>query len=237
VAFNIGNMGYVGSGLNGDTDEELADFWAFDPNAPAGSQWSRIADFPGEARYNAVAFSNGERGFVGTGLNENWLKDFYAYNPSADTWEQIVSLGGSKRESATSFSIDGIHYVGTGRNNGVFETDFWAYDDIQENWDRLLPLDEESDYELTRYASVGFALDGKGYICTGTNSFTLTTVWEYDPSDDSWREKSGFEGASRSEAVAFVVDGRAFVTTGRSSSTRFDDLREFLPEEVLDEDD
>ncbi|MEL6142557.1 MAG: galactose oxidase [Bacteroidota bacterium] len=237
VAFSIGSMGYVGSGLNGDADEELADFWAFDPSAPAGSQWMQIADFPGEARYNAVAFSDDGRGFVGTGLNENWLKDFYAYDPITNTWEQIVSLGGSKRESATTFSIDGIHYVGTGRNNGTYETDFWAYDNAQGNWDRMLPLDEEDDYDITRHAAVGFTLQGKGYISTGSNGINLSSVWEYDPANDVWEEKTAFEGSSRSEAVAFVVDGRAFVTTGRNSSTRFDDLREFLPNEASDEDD
>ena len=128
VAFSANGRGYVGTGYNGDLDEELNDFWQFDPNAESGQQWTRVADFIGSARYNAVAFSANEKGYVGTGYDDNWLKDFYEYDPAIDVWTQIVSLGGSKREDAMTFKVGDKIYVGGGRNNGTYVFDFWEFD-------------------------------------------------------------------------------------------------------------
>lgn len=237
VAFSIGNLGYVGTGFNGDSEQSFADFWVFDPEATSGQQWKSIADFPGSARYSAVAFSSEGKGYVGTGFDNSWLKDFYEYDPTSDTWTQIVSLGGSKREDAIAFSIGNTHYVGTGRNNGAYEYDFWEYFPEEQTWNRKTDIDEEDEYEVARHDAVAFVLNEKGYIATGTNVSNLKTVWEYDPSTDVWEEKTPFEGSARADAVAFTVQGRAFVTTGRSGSVRFDDLREFKPNDASDEDD
>lgn len=237
VAFSIGDRGYVGTGYNGDLEVEYRDFWSFNPNAAAGAQWTRIADFPGSARFNAVAFADESRGYVGSGFDDNWLKDFYAYDPATGNWEQIVSIGGSKRESAVAFTIDGLHYVGTGRNNGTNEFDFWRYDPGQDRWEQRLDLDEEDDYDVARQGAVAFTLNGMGYVTTGASGFNNNGVWEYNPRDDTWEEKTAFEGSARAEAVAFVINGRAFVTTGRAGSNRYDDIREFRPEEEADEDD
>ncbi|MEM9258190.1 MAG: kelch repeat-containing protein [Bacteroidota bacterium] len=237
VAFSVGGKGYVGTGFDSEDDEYYQDFYAFDPTAGAGEQWTRIPDFPGSARYNATAFADENSGYVGSGYDDNWLKDFYAYDPEQGTWRQIVSLGGSKRENAIAFTIDGFHYVGTGRNNGLAEQDFWRYAPQEDRWERLLDLDEEDDYAIERYGGVSFVLNGRGYVATGTNGFNSSSVWEYLPANDEWEEKTAFEGVSRQDAVAFVAAGRAFLTTGRSGATQLDDLREFLPLEEADEDD
>ena len=236
VAFAVGDKGFVGTGFDSEDEEEFADFWAFDPAAPSGTQWSQVSDFAGAARYDAVAFSDGTYGYVGTGFNDNWLKDFYRYDPANDSWEQVVSLGGSKREAAVAFSNGGSHFVCTGRNNGVYEFDFWHYEASGGNWTRLTDINED-DFEIARHGAVAFTLGDRSYLATGSNGSNLSSVWEYDPGTDEWEEKTGFEGALRLDAVAFVVQGRAYVTTGRSSATRFDDLREFLPNEAANEDD
>ena len=40
------------------------DFWEYDPAANA---WTQKADFGGTARYCAVGFSIGSKGYIGTG--------------------------------------------------------------------------------------------------------------------------------------------------------------------------
>ena len=237
VAFAIDGKGYVGTGYNSDLDQELKDFWAFDPEAASGQQWTRINDFPGTARYNAVAFELQGKGYVGTGFDDNWLKDFYAYDPATDEWTQIVSLGGSKVQNGVAFVIDDQAYVGTGQNNGASVFEFWEYDANSASWTRKLDLDEDDDYDLVRQGAVAFTLNGMGYITTGNNGANVSTVWEYLPSQDSWVERSSFEGTSRQDAVGFTVNGRCYITTGRSSSIRLDDLWEFQPTEEYDEDD
>lgn len=237
VAFSANGKGFVGTGYNGDLDQELSDFWSFDPEAAPGRQWTRVSDFPGTARYHAVAFELQNRGYVGTGFDDNWLKDFYAYDPAADTWTQVVSLGGSKLQNGVAFVIDDRAYVGTGQNNGAPVFELWEYDPGIANWNRKLDLDDNDDYTIVREGAVAFTLNGMGYITTGNNGANLNTVWEYLPSGDDWVERTSFEGSSRQDAVGFTVNGRCYVTTGRSSSIRLDDLWEFIPTEEYDEDD
>lgn len=237
VAFAIDGKGFVGTGYNSDLDLELNDFWSFYPEAEPGKQWTRISDFPGTARYNAVAFVLEGHGYVGTGFDGNWLKDFYTYDPAIDQWEQIVSLGGSKREDAVAFVADGRAYVGTGRNNGAYVFDFWEYDPTSATWTRKLDLDEDDDYDIVRNGAIAFSLNGMGYITTGNNGANQSSTWEYLASQDSWLEKTAFEGTARLDAVGFTVNGRCFVTTGRSSSIRLDDLWEFQPAADYNEDD
>lgn len=51
-AFTIGDIGYMGTGYDGD--DYLNDFWAYDMN---GDFWSQKADFPGSGRSAAVGFA------------------------------------------------------------------------------------------------------------------------------------------------------------------------------------
>lgn len=237
VAFSIAGKGYIGTGYNGDLDIEFEDFWEFDPSASTGQMWQQKTDFMGSPRYNAVGFAIGEAGYIGTGYDGNYLKDFYKYAPSTDSWEQIVSLGGSKREDAVAFVINNKAYVGTGRSNGAYQFDFWEYDPNLKNWTAKLDIDEEDDYTVFRHGAVAFSLDGLGYIATGSTGVNLGTVWQYDPDADTWEEMTALEGSARVDAVGFTVANRIYVTTGRSGSFRFDDLWEFRPLEEYDEDD
>lgn len=238
VAFSIGDKGYIGTGFNGDLqDEELGDFWEFNPEAAHGQQWTRKADFAGSARYNAVGFAINGKGYIGTGYDGNWLKDFYEYDPATDKWTQIVSLGGQKREEAVAFVIDNKAYLGSGRNNGSYVYDFWEYDPAKNAWTQKLDLDEEDDYYIARNGGVAFSANGLGYILTGTNGTTLGTVWEYDPTNDSWIEKTSLEGSARINALGFTINGRVYITTGNAGGTRLDDLWEFKPMDEYNEDD
>lgn len=238
VAFSIGDKGYIGTGYNSELPvEELNDFWEFNPAAPSGQQWTRKADFMGSARYNAIGFFVNNKGYIGTGYDGNWLKDFYEYDPTNDKWTQIVSLGGSKREEAIAFVIENKAYVTTGRNNGAYVYDLWAFDSSTAQWTQKLDIDEEDDYVVYRNGAVAASLNGLGYVFTGTNGTSLGTVWEYDPTSDTWEEKTALEGSVRTNAVSFVVNGRLFIATGNYGGTRLDDTWEFKPMDDYDEDD
>ena len=75
VAFATDGNGYVGTGFNEDLEtEELGDFWKYDPTS---DEWTEIAPFGGSERYSAVAFSVNGQGYVGTGYDGSFLKDFW----------------------------------------------------------------------------------------------------------------------------------------------------------------
>tara|TARA_R110002020_G_scaffold117986_1_gene269631 strand:- start:28344 stop:29339 length:996 start_codon:yes stop_codon:yes gene_type:complete len=233
VGFVVADKGYIGSGYDGV--DELDDFYVYDPSS---NSWNPIATFPKGPRRNAIAFGTDGTGYFGTGYDgENDLKDFWKYDPANDSWDEMVGFGGNKRRSATSFQIGEKVYMGTGVSNGVYQDDFWEFDPASETWTKLLDLDEEDDYTITRSNAVAFTLNGYGYIATGERSGATTSVWEYDPGSDTWESKTAFEGATRQDAVAFHNGSRAFVGMGRTGTLYLDDLDEFFPFQEYDDED
>ncbi len=101
--------------------------------------WTQKSDFPGSARYEAVAFGLGNLGYVGTGFDgANALKDFYQYDPSIDTWTDI-GFSGNKRYGAVAFTYNNQAYVVTGVNSGTMQTDFWVFNPASDTakWSEL----------------------------------------------------------------------------------------------------
>ena len=239
VGFAINGKGYLGTGYNGDIDdgdEELKDFWEYDPTTDS---WEQKADFGGTARYGAIGFSIGNDGYIGTGYDGSEQKDFWKYDVASDTWEQSVGFGGEKRQNASVFTIDDVAYIGLGIHNGGYEEDFYSFNGS--TWTRLTDLDDDDDddddYEVLLSSGVAFSLDGLGYVTTGISGSITTESWSYDPSTDTWDELPEFEGSARQDASAFTFPDKAFVLMGRSGSYYFDDVWEFRPNKVENEDD
>tara|TARA_Y100000815_G_C13345300_1_gene501807 strand:- start:431 stop:1438 length:1008 start_codon:yes stop_codon:yes gene_type:complete len=234
TTFTIGTDGYVGTGYNGDSNEELADFYKFNTLT---NSWTQIADFAGTARYGAVGFGSDNYGYVGTGYDGSDKKDFWKYNPIADTWEEIFGFGGDKRREGTTFTIDNEVYLATGVSNGIYEEDFWKFNLDTEEWTVLEDIDEDDDDYVLRSSAVGFSINGKGYVACGEYSGSLGTVYEYNPLNESWEEKTEFELYARRDAITFNNGERAFVSLGRSGTLYLDDQMEFFPDAEQDDDD
>ncbi|MDB2385135.1 galactose oxidase [Polaribacter sp.] len=234
VGFTIDGKGYIGTGYDGDN--ELSDFWEYDPTTDS---WTKKSDFIGTARYGAVGFSVNGDGYIGTGYDGSEQKDFYKYDVATDSWEQSVGFGGEKRQNASVFVIDDVAYIGLGIHNGSYEEDFYSFDGT--TWTRLTDLDDDDDddddYEILSSSGATFTMDGLGYVSTGLYGSVLTATYSYDPSTDTWEEIPDFEGTARQSASAFTFSDKAFVLMGRSGSYYFDDVWEFRPYELEDEDD
>jgi hypothetical protein len=142
----------------------------------AVNTWSQKADLGGGARFYAVGFSIGSKGYIGTGFYSQEVrdcKDFWEYDPAANTWTQKADFGGTARDSAVGFSIGSKGYIGTG-----FYKDFWEYDPAANTWT------QKADFGGTaRGFAVGFSIGSKGYIGTGQDNKWnfLKDFWEYDP--------------------------------------------------------
>jgi len=237
VSFSINGKGYVGTGYDGDN--KLKDIWEYDPTL---NTWTQKDDFLGGARYKAVGFSIDNYGYIGTGYGDDSVDkiDFYRFDPTASAgsqWLKVQSIGGSKRRGATAFTYNNKAYVCTGISNGVFLTDMWEYDPSVDSWTKKIDLEDDDSWTITRQNASSFVLDGKAYVFFGEKSGTLSDVWEYSFTTDTWIEKTAFEGATRTNAVAFNVGGTAIVTTGQTGSYYLDDVWEFRAfEEYNDED-
>jgi N-acetylneuraminic acid mutarotase len=245
VAFSVDGKGYVGLGYNRDLKtEELKDFWQYDP---ATDTWKEIISFGGTARYNAIGFSIGSKGYVGTGFDGNeYNGDFWQFDPVDSAWTEVNSYPGEKIEAGLAFVVDNKAYICTGRNNLQYNNDFWEFDPTGSEivWTKRSPDDSESDYDefklaVRRHDAVAFTMDNKAYIVGGISSSGAAdkTVYEFNATTLNWAKKTSYEGAARSKAVAYVLNGRAFVGTGQNAGSYFDDVWEFKPNEEEDEND
>ena len=71
----------------------------------AADTWTQKANFgwtgteeKGTARVDAVAFSIGDRGYLGTGYDGSNQKDFWEYDPINDVWTQMADFGGAEAQ-------------------------------------------------------------------------------------------------------------------------------------------
>lgn len=211
VGFAIGNKGYVGTGFNGDLVEYLfKDFWEYDPSL---NKWTKKADVGGEPRYQATAFSIGDKGYLFGGNNGS---DFWEYNPELDRWTKKADIPGGPRFSAVAVGINNRGYVATGESSSQMTNDFWEYDPFKDLWTRRKDFPGKA-----RSNAVAFSISGKAYLGTGMGGFPsfehLNDFWEYDPENDVWLRKPDVGGLPRTYAIAFAIGFKGFIGTGQAA--------------------
>jgi Head domain of trimeric autotransporter adhesin len=183
--------------------------------------WTQKADFGGTARYSAVGFSIGSKGYIGTGADGAFKIDFWEYDPATNVWTQKADFGGTARQHAVGFSIGSKGYIGTGNDGfgSVYKKDFWEYDPGSNAWT------QKTDFGGTgrRYA-VGFSIGSKGYIGTGREyaGAFKKDFWEYDPGSNAWTQKADFGGTARQNAVGFSISTKGYSGTGNDGSNKKD---------------
>jgi hypothetical protein len=185
----------------------------------SSSAWTKKADFGGDARTGATAFSIGTKGYIGTGRTISGLtNDFWEFTPSTNAWTQKADFGGTGVTLATGFCINNKGYIGTGDTDGyVFSNQFWEYDPITNIWTRKANFDAGAFRDVA-----AFSIGNKGYIGTGIY------LWEYDPSSDKWTEKAVFGGYwvfgdVKWEATGFSIGNKGYIGLGRYRVARYSD--------------
>ncbi|WP_321298239.1 hypothetical protein [Marinifilum fragile] len=238
VAFTANGKAYVGLGVD-NNDERLGDFYEFDPTTDTWNTTPIDMSNGPTARQGAVAFSINGIGYVGTGYgfqdgdDRNNLKDFYKYENG--TWNKIAFPGEKTRNSTVSV-INNKAYIISGESNLTTKY-VWEYNpakvsSMSNGWTRKKDLNNDNGCEnAQRTQAVSFVIDAKAYIATGRKSGLSREVWEYDPTLDSWKQKTSLENeiASREDAVAFSLNNRGFISTGTDTNSFFDDTWEFNP--------
>jgi N-acetylneuraminic acid mutarotase len=220
--------------------------------ANAEGNWTKKANVGGVERYEAVGFSIGSKGYIGTGSTNpdvsnmkfdtkpsQLLKDFWEYDPAKDTWTQKADFGGTARERAIGFAIGNKGYIGTGWDHvakGKIASDFWEYDPAANKWAK------KADFEgRHRFDALGFSIGNKGYVGLSAG----TDFWEYDPANDKWTKKSGLPVfALQVEFVGFIgfgIDNKGYIGLGckrkwLSSSPNGDNYNDVLLDNMYEYD-
>ena len=169
----------------------------------AQNNWAGKQDLGVNVRSQAVGFSIGSKGYIGSGSDGGMYSDFWEYDPSTNVWTQKADFGGGVRKFAVGFSIGNKGYVGTGRDADIgyyMYNDFWEYNPINNKWTQ-----KANFLGVKRFGAVGFSIGSKGYIGTGESTYStlLKDFFEYDPVSDSWSQKADFGGGLREFAVGF----------------------------------
>lgn len=219
VAFTINNEAYYGTGYNEYATPGYNDFWKYSPTT---SNWTRMADFPGEKRYGVLGFSIGNSGYIGMGNSSGLapFKDMWQYNASTNQWKKLSDFPGEARAFPLCFIINGKAYVGMGGNNFLsnpYLSDFWEYDPSNDTWKAL-----NNFPGIARGAGfVSFTNNGKGYYGLGvsirTPTYGLKDFWEYNPLTDSWLQKNDFVVSDyRYFCTGTYLKGKAYLMGGHS---------------------
>jgi len=172
-----------------------------------GDSWTRKADFGGGGRQGAVGISIGGKGYIGMGSDFNTdYNDFLEYDPTLNSWTQKANI--SPREIAVGFTINNFVYVGSGVHGGL-NNNFWKYDPIANTWTQI------ANCILPVSGASGFAINGKGYIGTGSDTSSCSkNFWEYDPLINTWNQKTNFGGNGKYSATGFNIGSKGYIGTG-----------------------
>ena len=183
----------------------------------AHASWTQVANYGGGAIYSAAGFSVGNKGYIGTGINNGVnRRDFWQYDPVTNAWTQVANFGGTARHGATAFSIGSKGYLGLGWVSSV-TSDFWSYDPVTNTWTQLGNFPGGA-----RYTAVSFVIGSKGYVGTGFNGNVLNDFWSYDSLTSNWAQVSAFSGGARQSAIGFSINNKGYVGCGYNSGSLFD---------------
>ncbi|MCC2600486.1 Kelch repeat-containing protein [Sphingobacterium sp. FBM7-1] len=184
VAFTLGNYAYVGLGRAKQGSTDYSNFYRYNPS---NDTWTPISSPFKYKKAYAFAFVIGDKAYVGGGQDggTNALpEDFYSFDGSE--WEPLNDLNRSddnytydaRKYAASAFSIGNYGYVISGRNASTVTSTVWKYDPATDSWtDKHEALSSDP-----REKSVGFSLNGKGYITTGLNgSRYFDSTFEFIP--------------------------------------------------------
>jgi len=229
VAFNIGNYGYVGTGIdstNASSGVTLKDFWRYDPTI---NEWSQRANYPGAGNngvYFATAFVVDGKGYICGGKTgpSIYVYDLWQYDPSLDIWLQKADFPGGLRYKLASFALSDKAYVGLGIDLDIYRRDIWMYEPVNDSWT------QKSDFPGGDIGAVAtFTIGEQAFICTGEDGGLSKDLWEYDPGGDAWHIRANLPGEERRYAASFTIGNKAYVGTGDGTSGLKKSFYEYAP--------
>lgn len=203
----------------------------------AQNTWEKKSAFGGEKRSRCVAFSIGNRGYMGLGEDTADFErnDFWEYDPGTDSWTQKASLPAVGRRDAVGFAIGNKGYVGTGIDApeswiGNNLNDWWEYNPVTNTWLARATYPGSPSYGGV-YFACGFVANGYGYVLGGKQASSNYTnnLYRFDPVLNSWTQMTQFPGGTRYAMSAFVVNGKAYAGLGTDENILQTDWWEYNP--------
>ena len=211
----FGMMMYMGT----ETDVHTLD--------PSTGIQSDVASFPGTPVLYPTCFSVGTKGYLMGGYHPSTntvVNQFWEYDFLSDQWTNKGSLPGGARAAASAFVVNNTVYFGLGFDyltfNGIkikrYKKDWYQMDPAASGGFALI----KTDFPLTRAHAKGFVINNKIYLGWGTNGTLQNDFWEYNPSTNTWVQKTGCAatnssvGYSRANIGIFSIGTVGYLVKG-----------------------
>jgi hypothetical protein len=210
VGFAIGGKGYIATGKGQDTF--LKDLWEFNPLEGALGTWTKKANLPDTARWNAAGFAVNGKGYVGLGMTSGGtFQDMWEYDPVSNTWLQKSDIPDEGRADPFVFVCNNKAYIGCGFHQTTYleRRDVWEYNPSTNTWT------QKSDYPGMAHGSHFSWSNGySGFVGGGIDEGFVNDFWMYSPNIDYWTQKKDFSGYKRYGSIGFYVNSRGYAGFG-----------------------
>lgn len=201
TGFSIGTTGYYCGGAvsNGQ-------MWKYDQPT---NTWTQLANLPMQINLAAAVSWRGKGYVLGSSDRTIWM-----YDPTNDGWTRKATSPGAAQARTQGFLLNDQLFVTGGLGPGnVALAEVWAYDLINDVWTRKNDMPYGMAYSAT------FAMQGKGYVCTGNSTRGGSTAQsavclQYDPAGDSWVVLPDFPGGLRGGGIGFTDGYKGYAGMG-----------------------
>lgn len=176
--------------------------------------WVTKGYYSGKARAEGTSFAINNYGYFGMGRNYNdYLKDFWKYDPVSNSWSQVADFPGTPRAYGVSISNGKVGYAGLGYDGKNDLSDMWKYDAEKDEWSQI----EDFPGGKRRYATA-FSIGDDIYVGCGSDDndeVLYNDFWKYD--GEKWSLISQLTGKKRRKAMAVTLDGKAYILGGHQN--------------------
>ena len=196
----------------------------------AQGRWVKLAPFPEPAEELLGAAAGGKL-YVFAGIAPGWKPKalVYEYDPATDKWLKKKPMALPSHHVAMAelngkiYAFGGFVLPASGPAAWQPVDNAYEYDPATDNWKALAPMPSK------RGAAGAAAVGGKLYVIGGASMLpgskdtsihparahrSVTTVEEYDPATNTWRERSQMP-TPRNHLAIGAVSGKIYVLGGR----------------------
>ena len=208
----------------------LASILLLAPPGRAQGKWLKLAPFPQPAEEISGAAAGGKM-YVFAGLAPVWkpVGMVYEYDPATNQWTKKKPMALPSHHVAFTTYRDKIYAFGgfvppeSGAPAWVPINNAWEYDPAADTWKALAPLPTKRGSALAAVVGDKIYVIGGATTIPGSKETAVSpthphmsvgTVEEYDPSANTWRERSAMP-TPRNHAAIGVVNGKIYVIGGR----------------------
>ena len=208
----------------------LASILLLAPPGRAQGKWLKLAPFPQPAEEISGAAAGGKM-YVFAGLAPVWkpVGMVYEYDPATNQWTKKKPMALPSHHVAFTTYRDKIYAFGgfvppeSGAPAWVPINNAWEYDPAADTWKALAPLPTKRGSALAAVVGDKIYVIGGATTIPGSKETAVSpthphmsvgTVEEYDPSANTWRERSPMP-TPRNHAAIGVVNGKIYVIGGR----------------------